>query len=974
MKKFIRAIAFCLLAALLLPFIPIHTAFAAEKNPAPEDFRAVWVSTVYNLDYPNKAVTDPATLKKEADALLDNAKNAGLNAVILQVRPSADALYPSKLFPWSVYLTGNQDTAPKNGFDPLAYWIEAAHKRGLKLHAWVNPYRITKGKDEEFSSLSASNPAKKHPDWVVKHTDGNYYFNPGIPEVQEMVVAGVMEIVNGYDVDGIHLDDYFYPGKEFADSATFQKYGAGFQKIEDWRRENVNRLISELEAQIHGSKPGCVFGVSPAGVWANKQTDPRGSDTTGYESYASNYADSLAWIENGWIDYICPQIYWYIGQTGSDYKTLLEWWSNAVKGKDVKLYIGMAIYRAGNQDTASPWFGTGEIIRQLTLNKNDPRVSGSIMFRAKFLKSVTGLTEAVRAFYDANGKQDNQTPTGTPEPNTSGAGQSLQIGRPTENVSTSLSKYYITGTSNPALGLTVNGKEVAGRSSDGYFGVLMDLKAGKNTFTFQQGDKKDSVTITKTSSATSTMSSAKPTNLFPQSEEMGRPGDKITLKCTAPIGSTVKVKINGNTYAMKPAATKKPDSKKLYATTFSYTYTLPGYGGTARNVSQGKPVYTVTYQKNSYSATAPGEISTILYGSPYLAEVTADIADTYFTASSANGSNGEIYKGQRDYVCAVTGSYAKLTMGSWVKKSSVKLYTQKEGYFPAVTGVTYTPGDRFDRMSFTLTAPITVRQKSTDKQLTLTLPSASGVAQVTLPEGSLLSAASGVIKGSTATYTLTFQNPNGIDGWYLEKTDNGFDLYLKRPVKANTGNTPLAGITILLDPGHGGTDPGSIGCAGLTFPEKSVNLQSALKIRDALQAKGATVLMTREEDTTLSLMDRVAISREKRPDLFLSVHANSLADNADLANVRGLAVFYRDPLGTNFAKTLFDVTKADLSRPDKGVYARDHYVTKGTWCPSAIYESGFMPNPQDFQWLRSETEQKKLADSITHAVIQYFSN
>jgi uncharacterized lipoprotein YddW (UPF0748 family) len=370
-----------------------------RESNARGDMRAIWVSTVYNLDYPARPTASPATLKREADKILSDAAELGMNAVILQVRPSCDALYPSELYPWSAWLTGSQGTAPKEEFDPLEYWVEQAHALGLELHAWLNPYRVTKKGAGEFAALSASSPAKRHPEWVVEY-ESNYYLDPGIPEVRELVVQGAEEIVRKYDVDGVHLDDYFYPGKNFNDDATFQKYGGTFSDRADWRRDNVNQLIKTLDTRLHAIKAGLSFGVSPSGVWRDVKSDPLGSRTTGgYESYSASYADSRRWVKEGWIDYICPQIYWYIGHKTMDYKTVAQWWAATVRGTGVKLYVGMADYMAGNAESGSPWYGTTAIAAQLALNKTISEVAGEVHFRYRFLADNKDLWNLYRSEY-----------------------------------------------------------------------------------------------------------------------------------------------------------------------------------------------------------------------------------------------------------------------------------------------------------------------------------------------------------------------------------------------------------------------------------------------------------------------------------------------------------------------------------------------------------------------------------------------
>lgn len=363
--------------------------------PVPEDgMRGIWVSSVYNLDYPSAGTTAPEKLKAEADKILKGAADMGMNAVFLQVRPSCDALYPSSLFPWSRYLTGNQSAAPKKGFDPLQYWVEQAHALGLELHAWLNPYRVTKGGAEELAALSPDSPALRHPEWLVEYKE-NYYLDPGIPEVRDLVVQGAEELVRNYDVDGVHLDDYFYPGKEFDDAATYQTYGQGFSDLGDWRRDNVNKLIQALDTSLHSLDPELSFGVSPSGVWRDKRNDPKGSNSTGgYESYVASYADSRKWVKEGWVDYICPQVYWYIGHKTMDYKTIVRWWADTVAGTGVKLYIGMADYQAAQAKEGDPWYGTAALRAQLELNAATPGVSGEVHFRYQLMarsESITGL-------------------------------------------------------------------------------------------------------------------------------------------------------------------------------------------------------------------------------------------------------------------------------------------------------------------------------------------------------------------------------------------------------------------------------------------------------------------------------------------------------------------------------------------------------------------------------------------------------
>lgn len=363
--------------------------------------RGVWVSTVSNLDWPSKSSYGNAEAQKaEYIKLLDEVQAMGMNAVFVQVRPSADAIYPSELVPWTSYLTG---TAGKNpGYDPLKFLIEETHRRGLEFHAWFNPFRASTGGDA--SKLPANHVANLHPDWIVKFS-GKLYINPGIPEAREHVIDAITEVVKGYDIDGVHLDDYFYPTGEtasskFADDATYKKYNA--KKLADkgdWRRDNINQFVQELGQSIDRIKPQVSFGISPFGVWRNKASDVTGSDTkAGITAYDSTYADVRTWIKNEWIDYVAPQLYWSMTRQEVRYDLLADWWAGEVRGTKVKLYIGHAPYKLGTPEVG--WSSAEEIINQLEYNRQIPEISGSIFFSAKDLrKNPLGLIPLLQSYY-----------------------------------------------------------------------------------------------------------------------------------------------------------------------------------------------------------------------------------------------------------------------------------------------------------------------------------------------------------------------------------------------------------------------------------------------------------------------------------------------------------------------------------------------------------------------------------------------
>ncbi|GGK87276.1 glycosyl hydrolase [Sphaerisporangium melleum] len=341
--------------------------------------RGVWIATVHNVDWPTKPGLTQARQQAEYLRILDNAVKRKLNAVFVQVRPASDAIYKSPYEPWSQWLAGAPGRDP--GWEPLPFLIDEAHKRGLEFHAWFNPYRAAD--KDDLTKLPANHPARQHPSWVVKH-EGRLYYNPGLPQVRAHTVKVVKDVVQRYDIDGVHFDDYFYPypgkGTKFADAAAFTKYGKGMS-LADWRRENVNTLVAQVGAAVHEAKPYVKFGISPFGIWRNKSDDPSGSDTKGLSAYDAIYADARAWIKAGSVDYIMPQLYWPRGFAAADYAKLVPWWANEVKGTGVHLYIGQALYRVGSKDVPA-WTKAGELPAHLTLNRKHPEVRGDVYFSA----------------------------------------------------------------------------------------------------------------------------------------------------------------------------------------------------------------------------------------------------------------------------------------------------------------------------------------------------------------------------------------------------------------------------------------------------------------------------------------------------------------------------------------------------------------------------------------------------------------
>jgi uncharacterized lipoprotein YddW (UPF0748 family) len=344
--------------------------------------RGAWLTTVRNIDWPSEPGLSAEEQKAELDAYLDDASAMGLNAAFLHVRPTADAVYASDLEPWARYLTGEQGGDP--GYDPLEYAVAGAHERGLELHAWFNPYRVG-FQDPDVENLAEDHPARENPEWLVDY-GVEAYLDPGNPEVREWVTRVILDVVERYDVDGVHFDDFFYPypkeGEEFDDDASWEEHGDGFEDREDWRRDNVNQLIAGVHEGIEATKPWVSFGISPFGIWRNDSTDPSGSASSGLQSYDAQHADTRAWIQEGTVDYVAPQLYWERGFETADYEVLADWWAQEVEGTGVDLYIGQAAYRVGEDG----WTGEDALSTQLDYSGELPQVDGDVYFSIKNLR------------------------------------------------------------------------------------------------------------------------------------------------------------------------------------------------------------------------------------------------------------------------------------------------------------------------------------------------------------------------------------------------------------------------------------------------------------------------------------------------------------------------------------------------------------------------------------------------------------
>ena len=851
-----------------------------------EDFRAVWVASVLNLDFPSRRNLNELAMKREIDEIVSRSVELGLNAIIFQVRPTGDSFYKSEIFPWSHWLTGTQGQDP--GFDPLEYWIEACHANDLELHAWLNPYRIihTSTNSSDPNTLSPDNPVYQNPDLAVAwtNTNGNsgLFLDPGLPEVRKLIIDGISEIIRNYNVDGIHIDDYFYPGVNFDDSASYERYANGME-LADWRRENVNTLIRDIQSTIsrfnETHDKNIRWGISPSAIWQNDASDPLGvSVPSTFESYNLLFADTRKWVLEEWIDYICPQIYWYIGFATADFETILNWWIELCQASSVDLYIGLAAYRENEKDQPPHW--EGEMLRQLEMMELSDVVKGSVFYRYHSLRGALGYT--IRDFFVDDDETAPREPVIILD--------TLSVGVPEKDVIINVAAnnptgYNVVGTSVPDLPLFMNGEEVTNRTIEGFFFIFVPLEAGANTFTFTQEGQEDVTRII--------------TRNPPRSGGGG------------------------------------------------------GGGGGSGGVTQ---------------------VTGLRY-----ATVTSDEAWLFPGNTISGGSDWMLTRGQRDRITAESGNnFIKLSSGAWVNRNNVSIRAESTRIENVLSNGTYQRGTDFDKLVWKADVFPAVNPTFDGSVLTIKFGLHSQVPPLTLPDDlsqTLFESHSSGMNDGIAYHEFVIRDDVNFEGYFIEQEDGEFRFVLKKRKQLTPGDKPLTGITILLDPGHGGELNGALGPMGAELAEKHLNMINTFLLAERLENMGAIVHLTRDTDVDISLQERVNISRRLKPDLFISLHINSVSETTNAENIRGFSVWHRNHNTIDISQVMLDVMyniNTGTNR-HKTINQANLFVCRPAWVPSVLLEAGFIINIDDFVWLIDPEKQEKMADATVTAILEYFA-
>lgn len=964
----------------------LNTIFSDAKKPdiqqtvvvptenGQKEMRGVWIASTLNINFPSKQGLEVSQLKEELDKIVENVSDIGFNAIFFQVRPCADALYNSEIFPTSVYLTGEQGKTLSDNFDCLEYLIQKASENSIDVHAWVNPYRVTMYDGDE-DKLCDTSPAFVNPEYTVKYADGKTYFNPAIPEVQDLVVDGVKELVTNYpDLAGIHFDDYFYPypkdNAEFDDAKEYEKYGNGKDKAQ-WRRDNINALIQKTYNAIKSINPDCSFGVSPFGIWANNTSDTyvRGSDTVGLEAYTSLYCDALAWVRGGYVDYIAPQNYWSFSTAATPFDNVARWWNANLDGTGVDLYMGHAAYKAGD-------YQRGELAQQVEFSRSLMSYKGSIFYGYEDLKNNTNYSkDDIKSLY-TNEKYYN-------EPQNSNEQVTLKLPNNSSVVSTAYT--YMTGTSDPYYPVEFEKQRVS-RTKDGYFSLYKKLEPGENELVFTQNGKEYKFAVefknTKAQGTSyKTMDKFEIYTVYPSKETWVTQGNPLEVSCSAPAGSIVSAKLGNTVIYLSPTINPPKKSEYMYEL-YKGTFMLSNVSGDDKIQEIGTLSFTATLDGQSFTKDAC-VIKQAGKNAYAYATVENDYTHTKVTTTSSFYDDflPSSY-GMRDYIKFKSDGYYKLRFGGFVSEDDVVVtYGQPLQLNKIITCAmevvctdsTNNKNNTTDlRFGVTENIPVDVDFREESMRIIIYNTDTSVIPQFEIVDNPLVKSITGSVgtRENMLIYRVKLKHDSNFYGFNIVYEDGFMTVKLNNPQTLAKGEKVFAGKTFCIDAGHGGTDSGALG-AGKKH-EAHLNLEIAQSLADKLENLGATVVRTRTDETTVDLYQRMDLFNEVNPDLVVSIHHNSVPSGTNAQKARGFVALYSNNSGVLLANTLSDVITNKLSRQQRATSYQQLAVCRNHRFPSALLEMSFISNPEEYQWTLTKGNCEKSAQAIVDGLIEYY--
>lgn len=901
-----------LLASDLLTGKIIPKSYPEGIPAAQEELRAITVRTRANADFPSAPNLSAKALRGQLDTIVSFAADYGYNAVFFEAAPECDALYRSSVLPSSAYLTGEQGAF--SFFDPLGYLVDECKERGIQVYAVVNPYAVAQ------TGLAESSPAAQNPGWVK---DG--MLDPAEPGVQKLAGKVVSELTSNYDVAGVVLSGI--------DSGVFddvEDYASCVAKTAAHAHDGLRRKDAQRLGLV----------VSGGVVAGEPARDP-----------------FTAPLKSGDADFLVPTM---DGVSLDELPAVLSDWQALCEKYEA------AYYPLHGADDAVAFSHT---IDDSLYFERQAGAGGIVISNYSALD-----TEARTAAYTLAAAFTQKTPAGMPDLTYQ---KTLAVGRPSEpvTVDSSWSTYYLMGTSDPSQPLLFEGRELE-RSSEGLWGVQVDVAYGTNTYTFTQGGVSKTATITRNRpSEVTTISTIVKSSAYPASSEAVPAGQLLKLSCTAPGGGTVTAAVGGLTATLQPVSSVQDSVAVTYQAALDVSSLA--LAGQVKNI--GPVTYRLNYAGLNSSQQTAGEVYVAGEGATPVARMKTFIVPVNRNAAGDGLYQTILKKDCVDYITENTGgAYYRLASGGYVLKSAVDIDEGAATAQSAVSSIAMGKAPKGEKLTIGGTARPAFKGSMEDGAVTVTFYHLEGFEKMNtaMLESELCSSVESAISDDGAV-TLTFHLNDGVrlNGWDVQFEGNDAIVYLReRPEFRRTSATPLTGMTVVLDPGHGGTDPGAAGVAGDGGPwEKTLNLANAYAAQSRLEALGATVHVL-HNDETMTLNERMELSQQYDADLFISCHHNSLGETADSVDVSGIEVYYWNDQSRRFAQLAGQSLSEDTGRRLRSVEQSYYRVTMMTSCPSILLESGFITNPTEYQEICDEFSMFRYGNAVADAIVQYFAS
>ncbi len=950
-------------------------------DPATE-VRGIYIASVLNINYPSKQGISAEELRSELDDIIATCLDANLNTIYFQVRPASDALYASKIFPVSKYLTGTQGSPLPDGFDPLAYLVDEAHENGLFVHAWVNPLRVTVGSasapEHDVTALAEGHPARQNPEYVIAYADGRLYYDCGLPEVRALIASGVTELTKNYAIDGIIFDDYFYPyptygsdGKlaAFDDAASFKQYGDGMT-LADWRRDNVNRMIEDCYNAIKEVDPECLFGVAPFGIWQNDDGTNGGSETSGLEAYESIYCDPIAWAQGGYVDYLAPQIYWRFSTSVARYDVLVRWWNTMLDGTDVDLLISHGIYNYETWEDPE-----NELRNQIVFARSELQYRGSILYGYAALKqNLKGLlTETREVFKDEIIYTDIVSNE-----------RDLIISIPYSGSYIDGEGTFVIGTSDPTEPLYLDGAPI-GRTKSGYFSVYLPLNKGKNTFTFEHKDEtldyvihRGTQSITQGAITYAKLNSPEIAAVTPSYEWFG--SGQLPVSVTAPKGSTVTAELDGKKITLVPTL-YAPNQGGYMKEVYTGSFLLSANSGEIRDL--GKIQFKSVFGGETYTAES-ARIRVRGAGAAIPIEVLSDDTELKIQPDSWYYDDYTPQsEGMHDNAVSLSSGLYKLRCGGYISAERVKETGGAPlGIAKLESAVITSDADAtYLKIKASENLPLNCYIENGEFCVTIYNMDTASAPSLEMNDNPLFISARGV-KSTKANAYKYFLNLVAVENFY------GFDHYYEdgyivvkftNPQVLPDTETPLSGKTIILDAGHGGANPGALGPLGAAdgaMNESDFNLEIVLAAEEYLKKLGANVILIRDRDCEIDvpIADRMQTLIDVQPDLMISIHQNSMPYTSDITKIRGLVGLYWADSGYMLTDVMGEVMSDALGKLDRSPTKQRLAMVRNPKFPATLIETCFITSVEEYEVMMQPHAIDTIARSVADGVLAYYEN